>query len=534
MHSKPSVTDVALSAAERILDENDYLVTRNDTQGHVTYVNARLLEISGFTQQELIGASPTILYPPDMPNAVNLDRAESLKRDGAWSGLIKHTCKDGGCFWALATVTANLQNGKLIGYTSVRTQPAPELLAIEKIAYPALKKNQTNRYALHGGEIIKPGAGRRLASLVRIRRRLMPSDYSLIGAAALFCAGVSADRLLYMESQPDMLIGGLTLSAAFAVAIAGLLAGARTASLPRRRLLYTVQKFAAGDLSVQTPQLKRSSEYFKLNYSLAVMQKGLAVAVRDVRRGIDASSGAADEIAAATADLSTRTEQQALSLESAARTVADLAETVRSNLEGTAEAQRCFQEASVLATEGKHAAEQAVANMRDLTAHAKSVANVSATIESIAFQTNLLALNASVEAARAGAEGRGFAVVASEVRALAQRSAGAAKEIHGLVSATLNQIDIGARQVYTSGQVIDKLAATVDGLGGIVAGIAAATRSQGGGVNQLSDAMAQLDGMTQHIVAMGEQTAAAAQSLTDLNGKLTVAMAAFRLTDAET
>jgi aerotaxis receptor len=534
LHKHPAV-DVIASIAERTLGEDDYLITRNDTKGHLTYVNARLLELSGFTQQELIGASPTVLYHPDMPNAVNIDRTESLKHNGTWTGLIKHVCKDGSCFWALATLTADLQNGKLIGYTSVRTRPAPELVAKAKIAYAALKKNQTRRHALHDGEIITPGLFHRLASLLLLRRRLMPSDYSLLGAVLLFCAGITAGVGWSMHADlhpmPDLLLTGFVL--AIAVAIAGFLAGARAGALPHRRVLYTVRKFAAGDLSVKTPEVSRSSEYSELNYSLKVMQKGLAVAVRDVRQGISASSSAADEIAAATADLAARTEQQALSLEHTAKTVTELARTVRSNLEGTVEAQRCFQDAAVLATEGKRAAEQAVTTMRDLTSHAKSVANVSATIESIAFQTNLLALNASVEAARAGAEGRGFAVVASEVRALAQRSAGAAKEIHGLINATLSQIETGARQVYTSGQVIDKLASTVDGLGNIVAGIAAATRSQGGGVDQLSSSMEQLDAMTQHIVAMGEQTAAASQTLTDLNGKLAVAMAAFRLTDAE-
>lgn len=114
-----------------------------------------------------------------------------------------------------------------------------------------------------------------------------------------------------------------------------------------------------------------------------------------------------------------------------------------------------------------------------------------------------------------------------------QRSSGAAKEIHELINATLGQIENGAREVYTSGQVIDKLASTVDGLGNIVAGIAASTQAQSTGVDQLAGAMSQLDAMTQHIVAMDMQTAAASQTLADLNAKLAIAMAAFRLTDIE-
>jgi aerotaxis receptor len=531
MLSNSAATDVITSAKEKNLGEDDYLITRNDTQGHLTYVNARLLELTGFTQAELIGASPTVLYHTDMPGAVNVDRTESLKRNGTWTGLIKHACKDGSNFWALATLTANLQNGKLIGYTSVRTRPAPEQIERAKRAYAALKKGKSRHYAVRQGEIVTPGIRRRLHALVRTRQLLMPSDYSLLGAITLFGTGIAVGAAWSMRD--DMQPAFALLPIALALAAAGFATGTRAAALPHRRVLHTVRKFAAGDLSVKAPDIKMHKEFGELNHSLKVMQKGLAVAVRDVRRGISASSGAADEIAAATADLATRTEQQAASLEHTAVTVADLARTVRNNLDGTAEAQRCFQDAAVLAEQGRRAAEQAVTTMRDLTTRAKSVASVSATIESIAFQTNLLALNASVEAARAGTEGRGFAVVASEVRALAQRSSGAAKEIHELINATLGQIENGAREVYTSGQVIDKLASTVDGLGNIVAGIAASTQAQSTGVDQLGGAMSQLDAMTQHIVAMGEQTAAASQMLADLNAQLAIAMAAFRLTDSE-
>jgi methyl-accepting chemotaxis protein len=187
--------------------------------------------------------------------------------------------------------------------------------------------------------------------------------------------------------------------------------------------------------------------------------------------------------------------------------------TVRSSTDSTGDAHRRAQQAVLLAADGRNAAAQAMNTMRELTERARSVAGVSSTIEAIAFQTSILALNASVEAARAGTEGRGFAVVANEVRALAMRSSGAAKEISELIAAALDQIEIGARQVFTSGQVIDKLVAAVDEVGAIVATIAQAAREQSAGVEQVGTVVAQLDDMTQLTAAMVEQAAAAAHAL---------------------
>jgi methyl-accepting chemotaxis protein len=168
----------------------------------------------------------------------------------------------------------------------------------------------------------------------------------------------------------------------------------------------------------------------------------------------------------------------------------------------------------------------------DVTGYAREdLIGASPTIESIAFETNLLALNSSVEAARAGAGGRGFAVVANEVRALAQRTSSSAKEIHELISVALSKIEIGARHVITGGQVIYKLAATVDGLG--VGEIAEATREQGNGVDQLERVIRQLDEVAQHIAIMAEQSAASTQAMVEQNLELEIVMATFRLSHTE-
>jgi aerotaxis receptor len=531
MLAKSSSTDVIGLNTSKELGEDDFLIMRNDTQGRNTYINSRLVEFTGFTRAELIGAPPSIFYHPDMPSEVSVDILASMKKNGNWTGLIKHRCKDGCSFWAVATVTPDFRDGKTIGYTSVRTKPSGEQVELAERAYSTLKKGDKRRYVIQQGQILRRSLWRRVAAISKKRHLLMRSDYSMFGAVILFCTGIGGG--IVWRARAEIVPLSALLFTALALAIAGFVAGARSSASPHKKVLHTVRKFASGDLSAKTPAVGMRSEFGELIYSLRVMQKGLSLAVRDVRYGIGTSAIAAEEIAATTADLASRTELQAASLERTNETVATLAQTVRNNMAGTSEAYRCFQDAAVLASEGRKAAEQAVNTMRDLTGHAKSVANVSTTIESIAFQTNLLALNASVEAARAGSEGRGFAVVANEVRALAQRSSAAAKEIHGLINTTLSQIENGAREVYISGQVIDKLVATVDGLGAIVAEIATSTKAQGTGVDQLGGAMSQLDAMTQHIAAMVEETAAASQTLADLNGELRTAMATFRLSDNE-
>jgi aerotaxis receptor len=529
--------DTNLVPIEHELGEDEYLITRNDADAKITYVNGRLPHVTGYARAELIGAPTSMLYHPDMPTEVGADVWRTLRRDGAWTGLMKHRCKDGGSFWAVATVTPNVHGGHVVGYTSVRTRATPQQVQRAERAYAELKSGHTRRYALRRGRIVERGLHGWISALTSpaARRLLVCAGSSGIGMAfaASLWFGTGAAALMLMTSPEHI---GLLL----ALTLGGLAGGAwghwrirRAAILPLRQALGAVRLFAAGDLSVAVPQPVAHNEVGELSYSLGVMQKSLALAVRDVRHGIRSSTEAAGEIATANEDLSSRTEQQAASLEQTAATVEELVQTVRSNMDSTGDAHRRAQQAVLLAADGRNAAAQAVNTMRELTERARLVAGVSSTIEAIAFQTNILALNASVEAARAGSEGRGFAVVASEVRALALRSSGAAKEISVLIAAALDQIEIGARQVFTSGQVIDRLVAAVDEVGAIVATIAQATREQSAGVEQVGTVVAQLDDMTQRTAAMVEQAAAAAHALLEQTRDLEIAMATFRLTRAE-
>ena len=251
--------------------------------------------------------------------------------------------------------------------------------------------------------------------------------------------------------------------------------------------------------------------------------------IAGIQRSADGVSAAAAETAAASEDLSRRTEQQAANLEESAASMEEMTAAVRQSADHAARADRLALQASAVATQGGQAVSQVEQTMALIEASSRRIADITTVIDGIAFQTNILALNAAVEAARAGEEGRGFAVVASEVRTLAQRSAQAAREIKGLIDDSVEQVGTGTTLAAQAGQTLQQVVAAVDELGGVIGGIAAASREQAAGIELVNQSIVQMDGVTQQNAALVEETSASAQAMTAQAHALREATARFML-----
>ncbi|UGB21215.1 methyl-accepting chemotaxis protein [Stenotrophomonas maltophilia] len=238
---------------------------------------------------------------------------------------------------------------------------------------------------------------------------------------------------------------------------------------------------------------------------------------------------AAGEIAAGNSDLSRRTEQQAANLEETAASMEELISTVRQNADHALQANTLAGSAAGVASEGGQVVSQVVHTMEQIEASSQRIAEIISVIDGIAFQTNILALNAAVEAARAGEQGRGFAVVASEVRALAQRSAGAAKEIKELIDASVAQVGAGAQLVHGAGRTMQDIVGQVGRVNEIMAEISAASREQSAGIEQVNQTVVQMDETTQQNAALVEEASAAARAMEEQAEQLAVAVSRFRL-----
>jgi methyl-accepting chemotaxis protein-1 (serine sensor receptor) len=298
-----------------------------------------------------------------------------------------------------------------------------------------------------------------------------------------------------------------------------------------RRLQAVVQavdRVTGGDLT-HPVAVQGQDELARLAIGLREMQQSLARLVGEVRRNAESVATASGEIAQGNLDLSSRTEQQAAALQQSAATMDQLSTTVRHNADQAAVAAGEAIEASAVAGRGGAVVGRVVQTMHGIAAASNRIADIIGTIDGIAFQTNILALNAAVEAARAGEQGRGFAVVAAEVRSLAQRSAGAAREIRDLIGDSTRQVDSGAALVEQAGQTMQEVVAAVDRVNQIVAGISAASQEQSTGVQQIGQAMAQMDQATQQNAALVEQGAAAAESLRQQSQRLVQAVSVFRV-----
>ena len=302
----------------------------------------------------------------------------------------------------------------------------------------------------------------------------------------------------------------------------------RSITVPLSGALAVAQKVAAGELTSHVV-VEGKDETSALQQALKDMNDSLVKTVSDVRNGTETIPVASREIASGNADLSARTETQASSLEETASSMEELTSTVKQNADNARQANQLAVSASSVAEQGGKVVAQVVDTMGSIKDSSRKIVDIIGVIDGIAFQTNILALNAAVEAARAGEQGRGFAVVASEVRNLAQRSAGAAKEIKGLIGDSVDKVDAGSRLVDEAGQTMGLVVTSIRQVADIMGEITAATQEQSHGIEEVNQAIAQMDQMTQQNAALVEEAAAAAESMQEQAQKLAGAVSIFKL-----
>ncbi|MBN6111763.1 methyl-accepting chemotaxis protein [Xanthomonas bonasiae] len=294
------------------------------------------------------------------------------------------------------------------------------------------------------------------------------------------------------------------------------------------KLSALLQSIAAGDLTARMHG-EFHGVFARMRDDANATADQLTGIVGRIQTAAVSINAAATEIAAGNDDLSRRTEQQAASLEETAASMEELTSTVKRNAEHARQANQLAVGAAGVATQGGDVVGQVVSTMSGIEASSKKIADIISVIDGIAFQTNILALNAAVEAARAGEQGRGFAVVASEVRTLAQRSAGAAKEIKGLIDESVTRVSEGTALVDQAGKTMQEIVSSVKRVTDIMGEISAASQEQYAGIEQVNQTVTQMDETTQQNAALVEEATAAARSMEEQAGQLTEAVAVFKI-----
>jgi len=375
--------------------------------------------------------------------------------------------------------------------------------------------------------------GNNVEAALALTNRVLPGEAKWRQALHALHDAVAADNAAAVASAGRARVALLSMLALFALLSAGIgtLVGWRVirgVKGPLAQATTFARRVADGDLSAEV-RIERDDELGRLLEALRAMQQRLRALVGSIRETAESIGVASREVAVGNQDLSTRTEQTAGNLQQAASAMTQLTAAVRQSAGSAGQADRLARSASDVARRGGSAVSEVVSTMDAINASSKKIADIIGVIDGIAFQTNILALNAAVEAARAGEQGRGFAVVAGEVRSLAQRSAGAAREIKTLIGASVERVETGARQVGEAGETMREIESSVGRVASMIGEISTASSEQSTGIAQVGGAVAQLETMTQQNAALVEQSAASAHSLREQADKLNTLVQAFRL-----
>ena len=511
-----------VTALEFMLDEGKAIVSKTDLRGQIVYVNPYFVEVSGFSETELIGAPHNLVRHPDMPPAAFDDLWTTLQAGLPWSGMVKNRRKNGDFYWVVANVTPVKEEGRVAGYMSVRTRPTQAQIDAAGAAYARFMRGEAKGLEIRQGAVARAGLAGRLAALTRLP---LGARLGILMGALAGLQGLQLAAATQGAAIPGAVTGAIALAGMLA-ALAGWRALHLAVVRPLREADAMVAALAGGDLTLG-PVIARADDMGQLQRGLRQLTVNLRAIIGDVRANVQQMESDTREIAEGNEDLAARTVQQAASLGGTAASMLQFATAVGHNADSAVRADQQVVAAAAIAVSGGEAVAKVGATMGQISDAAKRIVDIIGIIDGIAFQTNILALNAAVEAARAGEQGRGFAVVASEVRALAQRSAGAAKEIKLLIDDSVNKVGQGHALVGQASATMLEVADAVSRATTIMAEITAASREQDATIADVNAAVGALDAITHQNAALVEQSAGASAGLARQAGELALALSVF-------
>lgn len=519
--------NLPITDQEFVLHEDQYLISKTNLKGRITYCNPAFVEISGFSRDELLGKAHNIVRHPDMPPAVFEDMWHTLKAGRPWLAVVKNRHKSGGFYWVLANAMPVIEDGEVTGYASVRVKATAQQIQQAEQFYQDVAANRLRGYALKGGRRVPAGWRQALArACYPLRSGLVPAT---IRSSIAVCALAAIPT--YFALDNPAVANPQAWWAAYGLGCAGVITAlswrARRFAGQFTKAEEVARQIAAGNL-VNEVNIDVKGEARNLYFYLDIMRKSLTGISTEVISQTSHHVQTIAQLREGSQALAQRTEEQRDALQDTASSVEQLAAAVARNTENATTASSLTQESQSTAARGGNLVGELVSTMQSINDGAKKISEIVSVIEGIAFQTNILALNAAVEAARAGEQGKGFAVVAGEVRSLAQRTTQAAKEIKTLIDESVARMSAGSTQAGTAGTAMQEILQSVDRVTELMGEIAVATHEQSAGVDAISNAITRMEHIVQQNSSLVGDLTAVAQDLGQESGSMADTIGVFR------